>query len=426
MDLPFYTDAYAVRLERKLREIQRLLATEKYAPSPLILVEVPKGTLAIRPGSVPTFADRIVLQSIIALIAPVIDPRISEAVYSYRVRDKKPDPRHGIFRESDVVDLPFLKSQTISRELDPFQSWYDAWPEFDEVSKQAFEEEGYVYLAVSDIAAYFENIQLLILRDQLLSLLPGEAKIVNLLFMFLEMWSTRTVDGRHHWRGVPQGTQIGSFLGNIFLVPLDEIFADFCGAHEAKYFRYMDDVKIFAKELSVARLAVLTMDRLLRRLHLNSQSAKTYILREHPNKEITHALVDERLEALEEIFDSMDEMAGDEHGTELVLATLERIARQRPRSPQEQPIFGARRPLKDLSLRTFRRLITAYITVGEHGFVGRLFDEIARNPDYRLTRKLIPRFPSCRLLKADNAPFQSDGQGSEGPNQPPRSHRTAS
>jgi hypothetical protein len=27
--------------------------------------------------------------------------------------------------------------------------------------------------------------------------------------------------------------------------------------------------------------------------------------------------------------------------------------------------------------------------------------------------------PSCRLLKADNALFQSDGQGSEGPNQPP-------
>ena len=186
LDLPFYTDVYAVRLERKLREIQRLLATERSRTLAAVetLVEVPKGTLAIRPGSVPTFADRIVLQSIIALIAPVIDPRISDAVYSYRVRDKKPDPRHRLFRESDVVDLPFLKSRTISRELDPFQSWYDAWPEFDEVSKRAFGEEGYNYLAVSDIAAYFENVQLLILRDQLLALLNGEAKISDTILCF--------------------------------------------------------------------------------------------------------------------------------------------------------------------------------------------------------------------------------------------------
>jgi hypothetical protein len=37
-----------------------------------------------------------------------------------------------------------------------------------------------------------------------------------------------------------------------------------------------------------------------------------------------------------------------------------------------------------------------------------------------------PRFPSCQLLKADSAPFQSDRQGAAGSNQPPRSHRTAS
>ena len=163
LDLPYYTDAYAVRLERKLREIQRLLATEKYAPSPLTLVEVPKGTLAVRPGSVPALADRIVLQSIVALVAPCVDAQLADAVYSYRLRDKQPDARHGLFRESDVIDLPFLKSRTISRLLDPFESWYDAWPDFDQASKRAFEEEGYNYLAVSDISAYFENIQLLIL-----------------------------------------------------------------------------------------------------------------------------------------------------------------------------------------------------------------------------------------------------------------------
>jgi len=243
----------------------------------------------------------------------------------------------------------------------------------------------------------------------LLTLLNGETKIVNLLFTFLEAWSTRTVDGRHHWRGIPQGTQIGSFLGNVFLIPLDESLQAFCEEHDAKYFRYMDDVKVFTKAYDVARLAIMTMDRILRRLHLNTQSAKTLILKEHPNKEITHALVDERLEDIQAILEGLRGNKSVDHAESKRLADeLDRIARQRPRSPREELIRGARQPLKDLSLRTFRRLISAYIALGDHRFVTRLFDEIARNPDYRLTRKLIisaRRFPGKRHIASRVSAF---------------------
>jgi Reverse transcriptase (RNA-dependent DNA polymerase) len=323
-------------------------------------------------------------------------------VYSYQLRDKKPDARHGLFRESDVIDVPFLKGGTISRKLDPFESWYNAWPDFDRATKRAFEAEGYNYLAVSDISAYFENVQLPILRDRLLTLLNGESKIVTLLLTFLETWSIRTVDGRHHWRGIPQGTQIGSFLGNIFLIPLDEAFKTFCAAHDVKYFRYMDDVKVFAKDISIARRAIMTMDRLLRRLHLNAQSAKTLSLREQPNSEITHALVDERLTETQAILDDLkNNKPVDDVERKRLIAELDKLGRQRPKSPTEQPIYGARRALKDMSLRTFRRLITAYIALDDHKFVARLFDEIERNPDYRLTRKLVSsarRFPRKRQI----------------------------
>lgn len=166
----------------------------------------------------PSLQDRIVLQAAVALMAPAVDKQLSDAVYSYRLRDKRPDARHGLFKESDVIDLPYLKGHTISRELDPFESWYNAWPEFDRATKSAFEEDGYTYLAVSDISAYFENIQLPLLRDRILELFPRDSRIVNLMSMFLESWSPRTVDGRHHWRGIPQGTQIGSSLGNVFLL----------------------------------------------------------------------------------------------------------------------------------------------------------------------------------------------------------------
>lgn len=118
---------------------------------------------------------------------------------------------------------------------------------------------------------------------------------MNLLFNFLEPWEVRTSYGRVHLRGIPQGNFVSSFLGNLFLLPLDLRFKDFEKEKEARYFRYMDDVRIFTKKLEDARLAVFTMDRELRRLHLNVQTAKTKIL-DHRAGEIAHAFIDERVD----------------------------------------------------------------------------------------------------------------------------------
>jgi hypothetical protein len=97
--------------------------------------------------------------------------------------------------------------------------------------------EGFKFLVVTDIAAYFENIQLPILRDVLLRIFPQDQKIVNFLISVLEYWCPHTNQHRTFHRGIPQGTQISSFLGNLFLMPLDAVMESFCAEHPAKYFR---------------------------------------------------------------------------------------------------------------------------------------------------------------------------------------------
>ena len=301
--LLYYTDTFTASFDDNLTEIKKRLSTHTYSFSPLYHIDVPKSTLAVRPGSLPRIEDRIVLHASIRLLALELDKLLPDAVHSYRL--KKNPKGSALFRESDVLDIPYLKSKIIKKHIDPVDPWYLLWPEFDEKSKSSYLNDSYIYLAVSDISAYFENIQLPILRD-LLHKKGSErsTRIVNIVMEALEDWSIKTSYGQRQHRGIPQGTEISSFLGNIFLLPLDEEFAAFCETHDARYLRYMDDVRIFTKTYEDARKALSIMDRMIRSLHLNVQSAKTKILCESSDKEISRALSDPRLDEINDIISS--------------------------------------------------------------------------------------------------------------------------
>lgn len=384
----YSTDVYASSLKLNIKESINRLVTETYQPRQLLRMEVPKGSLGFRPGAVIPIQDRVIVSTIISLIAPVLDKKLPDSVYSWRV--KHPLPKKGsIFKETDITDIPYLKKKTIKIEIDPFESWYEVWPEFDEVSRNAFLENGYLYMATTDIAAYFENIQLPILRDQFLGYFSDDTKIINLLFTFLESWAHRTPDGRTHLRGIPQGNFISSFLGNIFLLPLDEEFTRFQKKHDVLYYRYMDDARIFTKHIADARRSIFTMDRTLRTLHLNVQTAKTKIFDESRG-EISKALIDERVDELSEIIDQLKpinvrKMKSREKTN--YLNKLNVIAHKECEG--QQKILGSRRPLEGLTARAFQRWIYAHKLLFSDKYIKRLLNEIQYNPDYKLTKKLV-------------------------------------
>lgn len=385
----YSTDSFGIDLDARLLEIINRLKTNTYQPQPLLRNEVPKGPLGFRPGAVIPIQDRVVVSSIIYLIAPSVDKAFPDSVYSWRI--KEPLPKKGsIFKSTDIADLPYLKKRTIRVAIDPFESWYEMWPQFDLISRRAFEDEGYKFLATSDIAAYFENIQLPILRDHLVSALPKEPQIVNLLFHFLESWAIRTVDGRAHLRGIPQGNFISSFLGNFFLLPLDEAFETFGEEFDIKYFRYMDDVRIFTRRLADARRAVFYMDRQVRQLHLNVQTAKTRIYDE-TRKEITQFLIDPRVDELTEMIDEIQALLKTGALTVIekkrFLLSLKSISKE-PGS-NGQRITGTRGPLEGLTMRAFSRWSYAHQLLFDGYFIGRLLYEFRRNPDMKVSKRLV-------------------------------------
>lgn len=378
-------DAFGNSLHDNLIELRRRLNNETYQPKPILDVAVPKGALGTRPGSFVSIDDRVILWSIVRKLAPIFDEYLSEDVYSYRLN--KDDPDENVFKEgsiNDVMHHAYLKGDVIRKYIDPFEAWYELWPEFEEASKE-IRDAGFGFLSVSDISAYFENISLPILRDMLLKRIPDEHKIINHISTCLESWAVSTHDGFRPHRGIPQGTSISSFLGNIYLIGIDNIFKDFSKNYEIRYIRYMDDVRIFSKDINTARRIVFTLESAVRKFHLNLQSAKTVILSEEKGGQITKYIYDSRMDMINKEADNLSKIKS-KADLSTIIENCYTIARLEPENDLCEKVLPIPQKLDNLTSRASRRLMNLLVECGDRKCGPYLFSYIERNMDFRFTK----------------------------------------
>jgi len=274
-----YAD-YSINLSQRLEYLIEQIQANRYRPRHLIEVDVPKSGLSVRPGNVLPIEEAAILHAAIYLLAPKLDKKLGAPVYSYRLHEdweKKAKKGQSLFREVEV-EVPFLKKKTI-RKISPFEAWYERWPAFEEDAKEAYLSGGYTHLTKTDIFSFFEHIDLRMLHDLLRSLLKTEEeKLLQLIFTILSGWSRASNAGMPLARGIPQGNDVSSFLGNVFLIPLDRALERFAKKHDAKWFRYVDDGKVYTRSEEDARAVVFEINDELRRMHLNLQGSKTEII----------------------------------------------------------------------------------------------------------------------------------------------------
>ncbi len=387
---PYRFSDFAFRLDDHLKGIARSLKLETYHPKPLLTIDVPKSSLSVRPGSVLSIEDKIVMFAIACLIAPPLDKKLPNSVYSWRV--KKGRNKKELFGDNEILKYPFLKRTTIQKRVDFIEPWYGVWPKFLKKIQVTYEEEGYRFMVVSDIAAYFENIDLGLLRDLLLHYLPRQPRIINFLINLLEYWTWPVVHGGLSTRGIPQGNGVSSFLGNIYLLPMDEAFKRFCKRYDVKYLRYMDDVKVMAKDMRTARDSLFLMNDKLRKLRLNIQGAKTRILQD---REIRDELFDDRLDTVNAVIDDIQKKKS--------LSPNEREDFTRRLKAELKKVKGRRVAIRDKNLRLFKRIITGFTLLRHSGMVRIVLDQLERNPDSRLINSAVRYLRSLdRNLKTIN------------------------
>lgn len=378
---------FASNLDDRLQHVVEQVKTLRYRPRHLLEIDIPKSGLSVRPGNVLPIEEASLLHAIVYLMAPLLDKKLDDAVYSYRLHPdwkKRVKRRDSLFQEAPI-EFPFLKRRTL-RSITPFEAWYELWPDFEVEAIKAYTEEGYTHLTKTDITAYFENIDLRLLESQLRTLLKREEdKILQVLFRVLEGWTRVTSAGTPIGRGIPQGNEVASFLANLYLVPLDRALIQFCKRRDAKWFRYVDDVKVFTKSERDARQAVFVINEALRALHLNLQGSKTEVV---SGDRLKYELDNADIDAVDEAIDKVRKLdACRPSDRKLITKHLKPLRSVRSRFTRGLPDSVA--SLDGRQNRLFRRLMTLYGMCQRPHFAQAAWTAMKQLPDMRVLRKSL-------------------------------------
>lgn len=210
---------------------------------PAFVEAVPKADGLTRPGHYLWPAERVYYQGLVDTVLHLIDKRMGGTgnVFGYR-----------------ALNGPLSAA--------PFGRPLGRWKAFRQYLKAAARSGRYDAVVKTDIASFFERIQHPRLESQLRAL-----GVTSSVAVEIRQLLTRLVDGQ---MGLPQGSDPSSVLASAYLEPVDAYML----RKGYTFYRYVDDIYIFAANEAEARRGLRELEGQLRQLQLQLQSGKTEII----------------------------------------------------------------------------------------------------------------------------------------------------
>lgn len=167
---------------------------------------------------------------------------------------------------------------------DFYERWFQDWKEHQDAVRASLTKKK--YLVATDIASYFENINILVLKDLVRGDITGKNCVLNLLFYFLESTRFRYDYEVNTFNGLPQeNIDCSRILAYYFLNSHDQTMGEFCKKYDSDFYRFVDDMSIAVNTETEGKWALKQMAESLRKLNLVSSIEKTSILESDKAKE---------------------------------------------------------------------------------------------------------------------------------------------
>jgi hypothetical protein len=219
--------------------------------TPPIRIYLPKPSGLLRPLTLLTLEDQIVLQAIANKIA------------SHLFERRKKVERRLVFSnclESDVNSIFFL------------QDWRPTYSGF-KARLESLLRQGNQWIAHFDLAAFYETISHRALKS-IVTPRQGNTELWTRICDWFSVW-TSDKGGARVDHGIPQGPIASDFIAEAFLLPLDEAMK----RSGIKYIRYVDDIRVLARSEKEARHAAISLELECRKWSLIPQSSKFTVRR---------------------------------------------------------------------------------------------------------------------------------------------------
>lgn len=243
--------AYATCDDALLRHLKDRLDRGIFEPSDACKLFLPKSSGILRPYTLLGIEDQIVYQAMANIVAerlyPCVRGKYNRQVFGHQY--------------AGASSLWF------------YRRWTDGYKAFNKAAEAVY-ASGYVWTASFDLTAFYDSIDHNVLRHMLKEI-GLDRDFCMELTRLLNKW-TATTTQIYHDHGIPQGPLSSGLISESVLKHFDENFRT---RFDVKYFRYVDDIRLFAKSEDHLRHALVSLDRLSKDVGLFPQSGKIDIHR---------------------------------------------------------------------------------------------------------------------------------------------------
>lgn len=261
--------AFGNKLEENCLMLSKKLCAGEYRPDIGFKFYEPKSSKTQRTKTLLMIEDALVYQA--------IANRIAEKAYS-----KLKENDEFVF--GSVLSPEVAKGLSLLKEENPqyffFQFWKGLYKKFSESVIRSIQEDKAHFKFETDITGFFDSIPHYNILETLSKEFSVEDEILDLLSECFNKWSG-TKDRSTPGVGIPQGPQPSYFFANLLLFPLDTMIVS--DAH--KYYRYMDDIKIYGYNEDELLDMLVKIDNYTKGHGLSINSKKTSIEEIDPEKE---------------------------------------------------------------------------------------------------------------------------------------------
>jgi len=243
--------SFALSSTENLSTIAKELKAGTYEPSLAIKVLLPKKSGILRPYTLLSVKDQIVYQALVNIIAEKLYPKT----------------------RSTYLKDTFGHLYTGKKSNFFYRKWSVGYKAFNKEITKSF-KSGYKYTATFDLTACYDTIDHKVIEHFLLEI-GIEKEFIQFLIKCLVSWTALQPDTIYLGHGIPQGPLSSGFLSEVVLKQFDKK-ANYKGL-DIGYFRYVDDIRLMAREEIPLRKALIQLDRISKNIGLFPQTNKINI-----------------------------------------------------------------------------------------------------------------------------------------------------